>query len=70
LASASSSSSSSFGSSFSELHEGLQLDIPSSEEMISSEEWWESNSSSLDEGLVGNLMGMSDIFFVDWKRKG
>jgi hypothetical protein len=38
--------------------------------MSSSEEWWASKSSSLDDGLLGNLMGLSDIFFVDWKRRG
>jgi hypothetical protein len=29
-----------------------------------------SNSPSLDDGLLGNLMGLSDIFFVHWKRRG
>jgi hypothetical protein len=38
--------------------------------MFSSEEWWEGNLSSLDNGLLGNLMGLLNIFFVDWKRKG
>jgi hypothetical protein len=44
--------------------------IKLSQVMFSSEEWWEGNSSSLDDGLLRNLMGLSDIFFVDWKRKG
>jgi hypothetical protein len=35
------------------------------EETFSSEEWWESNSFLLDDGLLENLMGLSDIFFVD-----
>jgi hypothetical protein len=38
--------------------------------MSFSEEWWDSNSSLLDDGPLGNLMGLFDIFFADWKRKG
>jgi hypothetical protein len=38
--------------------------------MSSSEEWWAGKSSLLDDGQLGNLMGLSEIFFVDWKRRG
>jgi hypothetical protein len=32
---------------------------------VPSEDWWAGKSSTLDDGLLGNLMGLSDIFFVD-----
>jgi hypothetical protein len=38
--------------------------------MSSSEEWWVGKSSSLDDELLENFMGLSDIFFADWKRRG
>jgi hypothetical protein len=28
-------------------------------------DWWAGKSSLLDDGLLENLMGLSDIFFVD-----
>jgi hypothetical protein len=33
------------------------------------EAWWVGESSLLDDWLLGNLMGLSNIFFVDWKRR-
>jgi hypothetical protein len=41
-----------------------------SEETSSLEDWWAGKSSTLDDELLGNLVGLSDIFFIDWKRRG
>jgi hypothetical protein len=33
-----------------------------------SEEWWDTLSSSLDDSLLGKLMGLSDIFIVEGRE--